>query len=96
MSGCLNLSFTDNINIFNQKLKEILAIPDIPEEKNINNINHKMKMANSEVLSEKILKEFNEIKNNSIIKEKLKELESNKFEKNIPELGHIQFIHMKI
>ena len=95
LSKCLNLPFKYDFETFNTHIKTLLNNQNISEYKNsLNNLNiGYLNISNPEILHSKILEEINEIKNNPEILMKFKELKGTKFEKDIPELGHIQFIH---
>ena len=88
----LGISFVDNINLFKIKTKEVLNEMNSNNDKNskygiISMIN------DPEVLLRKILEELNEIRKNTSLLNTIKSLKKIEFEKDIPELGHIQFIH---
>jgi ubiquitin-activating enzyme E1 len=82
----------DNINLFKIKTKEVLN--EINSNNDKNNNNGIISMINDpEVLLRKILEELNEIRKNTSLFNTIKSLKKIEFEKDIPELGHIQFIH---
>ena len=85
----LDISFISDINIFRSKLTEILNDKNINKDKNdiISTIN------DPELLYKAIVDEINDIKKNPSLFNKLKNLQKTEFEKDIPELGHVQFIH---
>ena len=85
-SKLLNISFNNDISSFKAKLSEIILQPQNIEE-NLININ------NEEILYNKIINEINEFKKDNILYEFIKNLKKINFEKDISELGHVQFIY---
>ena len=86
-ANLLEISFNNNLNNFKIKLTEILK----DKNNNLDKIDYYIN--NSEILFKTILDEINKIKQNNILLNKFKNLKKTEFEKDIPELGHIQFIH---
>jgi ubiquitin-activating enzyme E1 len=83
----LNIPFENNENIFKQKLIEVI------NEKNSVQSEDLIYIKDSEVLYNKIVNEINNIKKEPELLEVIKSLKKINFEKDIPELGHVQFIY---
>ena len=94
MSKLLGIEFLDDIKIFEKKTKEVLNTLD-KENSNSNKDENNIILVikEPEILYNKVLEEINEIKKNSLLLNKIKNLQKVDFEKDIPELGHIQFVH---
>ena len=94
-SKLLGIKFLDNIKLFKERVKEILNILNNENEgKNNNNENDFLLTINDcEILYRKMLEEIDEVKNNTFLLNKIKSLQKIDFEKDIPELGHVQFVH---
>ena len=74
--------------LFKIKVNEVLNEININKDKNINSI-----ITDPEILYRTILEEINEVRTNSFLLNKFNNLKKIDFEKDIPELGHVQFIH---
>ena len=86
-SLCLNFPFTNDINIFKEKLNEVLS------KKEEGSTNIYSLIEESKIMLDTILLKKSEFINNSELLEKINNLKLITFEKDIPSLGHIQFIH---
>ena len=86
LASLLDIPFINDVVIFKEKLKIVL------ENININKNNNTF-ITHHEILYKTVLFEINEIKNNSSLLNKINYLNPVNFEKDIPELGHVQFIH---
>ena len=86
-SLCLNISFINDINIFKEKLNEVLCKK---EEDSI--INYSL-IEEPKLMLDTILLQKSEFNNNSELLGRINNLKIITFEKDIPSLGHIQFIH---
>lgn len=86
----LDLLITKNIFAFQKKLDEILKNINYKNDINFNDNNV---INNQEILFNKIISDKNELIKNCELLEKIKNLKSINFEKDNPELGHIEFIH---
>ena len=87
-SKLLDYPFINEMILFKIKVNEVLNEININKDKNINSI-----ITDPEILYRKILEEINEIRKNTFLLNKFKNLKKIDFEKDIPELGHVQFIH---
>ena len=87
LSDLIDIPFINDLNVFTKQLKAIL------EDINYNNNNIDSLINDPELLYKKILFEINIIRNNSSFLDKIIHLHPTNFEKDIPELGHILFIH---
>lgn len=88
----LNISFINDINLF--KLQTIQILDDINKEGNKRNYSNNFSViTDPEILYKNILENIKEIRNNTLLFNHFKNLQKIEFEKDIPELGHIQFIH---
>lgn len=94
-SKLLGINFLDDIKLFKEKTKEVLnTLNNENDEKDNNNENDFLFIINDcEILYRRILEEINEVKKNFILLNKIKSLKKVDFEKDIPELGHVQFVH---
>ena len=89
LTGALGIFFIDDIKIFKTNLEEVIQGKDIIiENQKIFSI-----LSEPEILYKTILEQLNNIKINSDILERIKNLKKIKFEKDNPYLGHIQFVH---
>jgi ubiquitin-activating enzyme E1 len=86
-SKLLNIPFENNEHIFKQKIIEVI------NEKNYKQSEELIYINDSEVLYNKIVNEINNIKKEPELLEVIKSLTKINFEKDIPELGHVQFIY---
>ena len=86
-SKLLLIPFENNENKFKQKVKEVVKEINFNEKEELAYIN------DSEILYNKILNEINNIKKNQSLFEVIKNLKKINFEKDMPELGHVQFIY---
>ena len=86
-SLCLNCSFIHDINVFKEKLNEVLS------KKEEDSINIYSLIEEPRVMLDTILLQKSEFINNSELLGKINNLNIITFEKDIPSLGHIQFIH---
>ena len=84
---CLDISITNDINSFKEKINGIFLETD---KKNLNKYES---IKDTKILLDIFLSEKNEYLNNVKLLEKLTNLKPILFEKDIPELGHIEFIH---
>ena len=87
ISNLINIPFINDLIIFKKQLKTIL------EEINYNSNRIDYLINDPEILYKKISFEINLIRNNSSLLNKYNFLHPTNFEKDIPELGHILFIH---
>jgi ubiquitin-activating enzyme E1 len=88
-SKLLIIPFENNMEKFKQKVNEVVNEINIPQNQEtvLNPIN------DPEILYNKILNEIREFKKESELMEIIKNLKKINFEKDIPELGHVQFIY---
>ena len=86
----LDIPFIKNINIFKQKLSEKLT--DL-KNNNINEIPDNNIITNPEILYNKIKSIKDELKNDHQLFERIKSIKLINFEKDMPELYHVQFVH---
>ena len=86
-SKLLNIPFENNENVFKQKLNEVINERNSLQNEELIYIN------DSEALYNKIVKEISNIKKEPELLEVIKSLTKINFEKDIPELGHVQFIY---
>jgi ubiquitin-activating enzyme E1 len=86
-SKLLDIPFENNENLFKQMVNEVI------KEKNSLQIEELIYIDDSEALYYKIVNEINNIKKETELLEKIKSLTKINFEKDIPELGHVQFIY---
>ena len=95
ISKLLGINFLYDIKLFKEKTKKIVnTLNKENNEKSANNEDNILFIINdSEILYRKILEEINEVKKNTILLNKIKNLQKIDFEKDIPELGHVQFVH---
>lgn len=86
-SKLLNISFDNNETKFKQKIIEVINERNSFQKEELLYIN------NSETLYNKIMNEINNIKKDPELLGVIKSLTKINFEKDIPELGHVQFIY---
>jgi ubiquitin-activating enzyme E1 len=88
-SKLLFIPFIDNITKFKEKVNCIIS--------EMNSVQNNESMLNyiddSGILYNKLLKEIQNFKEKPELLEKIKNLQKINFEKDIPELGHVQFVH---
>ena len=85
----LDLQLTKDINIFHKKLNELLT----DNSNSFKEIIDKNIITNPEILYNKIKSIKDEIKDNNKIYQKIKNIKDINFEKDNPELYHIQFVY---
>lgn len=93
LANLLKIKFDFDENSFKEKIKEVyIKFNNLNLDKKINDLYVKT-IDNAELLYEKLLSKINVILADENLKEKILKIEKLDFEKDIPELGHVKFVH---
>ena len=97
ISQLIKINFVDNKQYFKIKVKEVLNNSKLKDKGRKDIYNEKNQIlsyiTDPQILYKKTLDNINEIKKQTLLLNKIRTLKEIDFEKDIPELGHVEFIH---